>query len=48
MTIDLMKLATLAMVGGVFVYGLNRGWEGVYMVFGIVFLMGSCQLLGVK
>lgn len=42
------KLGALALVAAVFVYGLRKDWEGVYMVFGIVFLLGSCQMIGVR
>ena len=44
----LAKLGALALVGAVFFEGLRRDWEGVYMVFGIVFLLGSCSIMGVK
>jgi hypothetical protein len=45
--VDLAKLGALALVGAVFLYGLKKDWEGVYFVFGIVFLLGSCQMLGI-
>lgn len=45
---EIAKLGALLAVCGVFLYGLHRKWEGVYLVFGIVFLMGSCQMIGVK
>jgi hypothetical protein len=46
--IDLAKLGALALVAGVFIYGLKKDWDGVYIVFGFVFLLGSCQMIGVK
>lgn len=48
MTPDLIKLGALALVGAVFLYGLKKDYDGIYLVFGIVFLMGSCSILGVR
>ncbi len=45
---SLAQFGTLALLACVFVYSLHRRWDGVYMVFGIVLLLGSCQMLGVK
>lgn len=45
--IEIAKLGALVSVAGVFLYGLHKDWEGVYLVFGLVFLLGSCQMLGV-
>ncbi len=42
------KLGALAIVACVFVYGPKKDWDGVYIVFGIVLLLGSCQMLDVK
>lgn len=42
------KLGALAIVAGVFVYGLKKDWDGVYIVFGAILMLGSCQMLGVK
>ncbi len=42
------KLGVLTIVAGIFVYALKKEWDGVYLVFGIVLLLGSCQMLGVK
>lgn len=41
------KLGALAVVAGVFVYGLVKDWEGVWMVFGAILMLGSCRMLGV-
>lgn len=46
--VEIVKLGALALVGGVFVYGLKKDWDGVYIVFGLVFLLGSCQMLQVR
>jgi hypothetical protein len=46
--VEIVKLGVLALVGGVFLYGLKKDWDGVYIIFGLVFLLGSCQMLGVK
>lgn len=45
--VEIAKLGALALVGCVFLYGLKKDWDGVYLVFGLVFLLGSCQMLGV-
>lgn len=41
--IKLAKLGALALVAVVFVYGLS-----VWLIFGLVFLMGACSMLGVQ
>lgn len=42
------KVCALGMVGAIFAYALKKDWDGVYLVFGLVFLLGSCQIMGVK
>lgn len=45
---DIAKLGALAIVAVVFLYGLKKDWDGVYLIFGIILMMGSCSMLGVK
>lgn len=45
--IEIAKLGVLALIAGIFIYGLKKDWDGVYIIFGILFLMGSCKMLGV-
>lgn len=42
------QVGALVVVATVFIIGLWKDWDGVYLVFGLVLLLGSCQMLGVK
>ena len=44
----LAKALALGMVGAVFVYSMKKNWETPCLLFGLVFLIGSCEMLGVK
>jgi hypothetical protein len=45
--IDLAKVAVLAIVAVVFLYGLKKDWEGVFLIFGLILMLGSCKMLGI-
>lgn len=43
----MVKLGVLIVVALIFWEALKKEWEGVYLVFGLILLLGSCQMLGV-
>lgn len=45
---DIAKLGALAIVAVVFIHACRKEWEGVVIVFGLVLLLGSCQIIGIK